>query len=607
MESDPLLSRTIDHFQIIERLGRGGMSTVYRARQLSMDRDVALKIMRAELAEDPQFLARFEREARVIASLEHPRILPVHDYGHAEDTFYLVMRLVEGESLRDRLMRGPLSLQACNHLLDQIASALDYAHSKGVIHRDLKPNNVMLDEMDNAYLMDFGIAKLMATTHQITQSGMVMGTPAYMAPEQWRGEAVNNATDVYALGIMLYEMLTGSQPFEAADTPFTLMYKHLNDQPPSICEAHPEVPAAVESVIRRAMAKRAEDRFPSAGEMAHALSLALEGVDPHITTNPLQIERPEGVPAPGTDAEAAQAARSAPDELEAVPIPDHIAPPADPGKPPLPLPSGPDADDGAIGGTPVPGARKSKAGSDTPLPFELPDSTPPAVRNVMEWTADRLQYISIPGFVAPAVDPEPSHIAKRGVSTPVETGSGEWDTPFEAEAMDVVDYYLEDNEELIGTLHARGTNNWRLWRRLLIAGVLISILGNIFGGILDIWVLGLASTIIWIAAIIEAYRVYKGRTGQYYVGFTDWRVVVLPITSDGRPIPSELTSAPWDLVQRCRLTDEYIWIEGSGADTVYLLGWIPVHGKGGLGRQRRWLLHSPLAAAVRARGFYAKS
>ncbi|MBN1967378.1 MAG: protein kinase, partial [Anaerolineae bacterium] len=332
MDSDPLISRVIGNYRIEARLGRGGMSTVYRARQLTMQRDVAIKVMSAELATEPQFISRFEREAQVIANLEHPRILPVHDYGHEGEFFFLVMRMVDGESLRDRLLSGALSLATAAHLIEQIASALDYAHGRGVIHRDLKPNNVLIDKLDNAYLMDFGIAKLMAASQQLTATGMVMGTPAYMAPEQWRGEPVDVRTDVYSLGVMLYEMVLGCQPFEAADTPFTLMYKHLNDPPPAPRTLLPDLPEAVERVILKALAKDPAERYPSAGALAAAFSEAIKeaGTAAHITPPP----RSEPCAEPDADA------------LVPVPLPDKIAPPPAPipvpGTPAPPLVAWPD-------------------------------------------------------------------------------------------------------------------------------------------------------------------------------------------------------------------------------------------------------------------------
>ncbi len=224
-----LTGQVFGQYKLGARIGKGGMAAVYRARQESMDRDVAIKVMAAELAHNEEFVARFEREARVIARLQHPHILPVIDFGRSGEFVYLVMRMVDGGTLSDRLIEGSLTIEHVNRFLSQVGSALEYAHQRGVIHRDLKPNNVLLDDADNTYLTDFGIAKMIAgvTGNQaLTSTGAVMGTPAYMAPEQWRSEPVDARTDIYALGIILYEMLIGGLPFQA-DTPFGMMYKHF--------------------------------------------------------------------------------------------------------------------------------------------------------------------------------------------------------------------------------------------------------------------------------------------------------------------------------------------------------------------------------------------
>ncbi|MBZ0122986.1 MAG: serine/threonine protein kinase, partial [Roseovarius sp.] len=195
MASDDLINQRLGQYEIAAVLGRGGMATVYLARQTSMDRDVAIKVMARELADDEQFIARFQHEAQVIARLQHPHILPVIDFGREGKNIYIVMRLVRGGSLDDRLKSGPLDLPLASRMLAQIASALTFAHEQGIIHRDLKPNNVLLDERDNAYLTDFGIAKMLAGTSKLTATGNILGTPAYMAPEQWRGEGVDARTD----------------------------------------------------------------------------------------------------------------------------------------------------------------------------------------------------------------------------------------------------------------------------------------------------------------------------------------------------------------------------------------------------------------------------
>jgi uncharacterized protein YraI/predicted Ser/Thr protein kinase len=276
MASDDLLSKKLGNgqYEIRSLLGRGGMASVYLARQASMNRDVAIKVMAAELADDQEFVTRFEHEAQLIAQLQHPHILPVFDFGREGKNIYIVMQLVRGGSLDDRVAEGPLPPRLANRMLGQIASALTFAHEQGIIHRDLKPKNVLLDERSNAYLTDFGIAKMLAGTTKLTRTGSVLGTPAYMAPEQWRGEPVDARTDIYSLGIMLYEMVLGQLPF-TGDTPFTLMYKHFNDPPPAPHVVKPDVPASIEAVILRALAKDADDRYQSADEMAEDFNQAV--------------------------------------------------------------------------------------------------------------------------------------------------------------------------------------------------------------------------------------------------------------------------------------------------------------------------------------------
>lgn len=289
MASDDLINQVLGRGQYAIRsvLGRGGMATVYLARQASMDRDVAVKVMAAELADDEQFVARFEHEAQLIARLQHPHILPVIDFGREDKHIYIVMQLVRGGSLDDRLSRGPLPLPLAARMLGQIASALTFAHEQGIVHRDLKPNNVLLDERDNAYLTDFGIAKMLAGTTKLTATGNILGTPAYMAPEQWRGELVDARTDIYSLGIMLYEMVIGQLPF-SGDTPYTLMYKHFNDAPPPPRLANPDLDPDVEAIILRALAKKPDERFQSAEAMAEEFVTALRAGP----------SRPKSAPAP---------------------------------------------------------------------------------------------------------------------------------------------------------------------------------------------------------------------------------------------------------------------------------------------------------------------
>ncbi|GAB4555653.1 MAG: hypothetical protein OHK0023_27120 [Anaerolineae bacterium] len=276
-----LIGQTVGQYALLELIGQGGMASVYRARQENMKRDVAIKVIESRLAQSPEFIARFEREAQLVASLNHPHILKVFDYGQAEGLVYLVMELHSGGSLAGLIrMRGRLTTKYAAQLTGQIASALDYAHKRGIIHRDLKPQNVLLDEQGNAILTDFGIAKLLQPdATALTQTGMVMGTPTYMAPEVWQGLTVDARADVYSLGIMLYEMLTGTPPY-SAETPAGMMYQHLNEYPTPLYQRQPDVPQSIDQVINVAVAKVREQRFQTAGELSAALGVAMQGGTP---------------------------------------------------------------------------------------------------------------------------------------------------------------------------------------------------------------------------------------------------------------------------------------------------------------------------------------
>ena len=263
-------------YRIISQVGQGGMATVYKAYQPSMDRNVAIKVLPRQLAESPEFAARFQQEARIIARLEHPHILPVFDFGESDGVTYFVMRYLEAGTLKTKMEAGPLSLNEIDRLFTQLAEALNYAHGHGIIHRDLKPANALIDESGNLFLTDFGIAKLLeSASPRLTQTDAIMGTPAYISPEQARAETVNQRSDIYSLGIILYEMVTGSVPF-VADTPLAVILKHISDPlpPPSIVKK--DIPQPIESVILKALAKDPDDRYATAAEFLSAWKRALE-------------------------------------------------------------------------------------------------------------------------------------------------------------------------------------------------------------------------------------------------------------------------------------------------------------------------------------------
>ncbi len=258
------------------------MATVYRAYDPRFEREVAVKVLPREMLHDPQFRVRFEREAKTIALLEHPAIVPVYDFGEEDGQPYFVMRFMPGGSLADRLKQGPLSLQEAARIFERLAPALDEAHARNVIHRDLKPGNILFDQYNEPYLSDFGIAKLSEAQTSVTGSAII-GTPAYMSPEQAQGEAVDGRADIYALGVILFEMLTGRQPFEG-DTPMSVVVKHITTPPPHILDVRPDLPPAIEPVIEKSLAKNRDDRFGTAIEFANALAAVARGEPADLKT-----------------------------------------------------------------------------------------------------------------------------------------------------------------------------------------------------------------------------------------------------------------------------------------------------------------------------------
>ncbi|HLY29144.1 MAG TPA: serine/threonine-protein kinase [Aggregatilineales bacterium] len=271
---DTIVGQNLGQYHIIEEIAQGGMSTVYRATQTSIGRDVAVKVLPQALLHDTKFLERFNREVDVVAHLQHPHILPVYDFGDFQGIPYVVMAYLRGGTLGDYIQKqGPLPLDELLRLVRQIVDALDYAHSKGIIHRDFKPSNVLLDEQRNTYLADFGLAKIMEGSTHLTGS-MMLGTPMYMAPELANLEAPTKAVDIYALGITLFQMLTGRLPYETP-TPAAAILAHVTQPIPMVNSARPDLPAGIQNVIDRAMAKAPADRFKTAGELLEALSEAI--------------------------------------------------------------------------------------------------------------------------------------------------------------------------------------------------------------------------------------------------------------------------------------------------------------------------------------------
>ena len=274
------IGQTIGRYHILEQLGEGGMAIVYKAFDLRLETNVAVKVIRTErLAPEilGKSLKRFEREAKSLAKLTHPNIVKVTDYGEHEGKPYLVMSYLPGGTLKERLKSGAIPWQEAVQLLLPIAHALEYAHEHSLIHRDVKPSNILLMEKGQPILTDFGVAKLFDVdeTAELTGTGMGIGTPEYMAPEQWTGQ-VTHQTDIYALGVVLYEMMTGRKPYQA-DTPAALLLKQANDPLPRPRSFVSGLPDAVEKVLLKALAKNPEDRYQGMGEMAKAMEGLLAG------------------------------------------------------------------------------------------------------------------------------------------------------------------------------------------------------------------------------------------------------------------------------------------------------------------------------------------
>lgn len=268
-------------YQIVGQLGQGGMATVYKAYHPELDRHVAIKVMHETFLEDQNFQERFRREARIVAALEHPHIVPIYGYDQYKRQPYLVMKFIEGRTLKEVLIKAPPTLEEVLHIITAVGSALTYAHEKGVLHRDIKPSNIVIDTDNIPYLADFGLARVLQAGESTMSQDMVLGTPHYISPEQAQGKKdIDGRTDIYSLGVVLYELVVGRVPF-SADTPFAVIHDHIYTPLPLPTAVNPEIPVAVEAVLFKALAKRPADRHATANALVEDFRDAIEESNLH--------------------------------------------------------------------------------------------------------------------------------------------------------------------------------------------------------------------------------------------------------------------------------------------------------------------------------------
>ncbi len=292
----------VGSYRIMEKLGRGGMATVFKAYHANLDRYVALKVLHPAFLEDPNFLARFQREARLVAKLEHQNIVPVYDFADHEEQPYLVMKYIEGETLKAHLNRGRLSPELVWDVVNAVGAGLAHAHNEGILHRDIKPSNVIVANDGRIYLADFGLARIAQMGESTLSGDMIMGTPQYISPEQAKGEKdLDNRTDIYSFAVMLYEMVVGQVPF-SSDTPFSIIHDHIYSPLPLPHLVNPNVPDEVERVLLKALAKEPKDRYENVEALSQAFKQAWEDSNVDMAdvtmTSPIRYVAPAPTPPP---------------------------------------------------------------------------------------------------------------------------------------------------------------------------------------------------------------------------------------------------------------------------------------------------------------------
>lgn len=327
LSTNPDIGSEVAGYRLEEVIGRGGMGVVYRAEQIELGRHVAVKLIRPELGEDKEFRERFERESRLAASIEHPNVIPVYQAGSADGHLYIAMRFIEGTDLRELLQtEGRLTVERTTRIVTQIAAALDAAHAKGLVHRDVKPANVLLDTSENTYLTDFGLTKAVSSNTVATHTGQWLGSIDYAAPEQIEGRSIDARTDVYALGCVLFQLLTNALPYER-DSDMAKMWAKVNETPRLPTEALANLAPAFDAVIARALSYDPESRYPSAGDLARAVRAAAKGKSLDEPGQSVAVGEAAGAPT----AVLAQTGRgdTAVARTAAVGIPGRIAAPPD--------------------------------------------------------------------------------------------------------------------------------------------------------------------------------------------------------------------------------------------------------------------------------------